>query len=378
MKIAILLTYLAAIGFARPVRKARDLDSNSDERFSRYYQRFNPFIYSPFGPFRPTYHMRPFYPNYGYYPNQPYYPGYNYPHFNYPNYARMPMFNGYATSDDPKPSTVKGVNYVGENAPPDHSVNRKSSAHSVSSELSLEDTSSMEDTDFRVLFENVPYGEPDYEVPVVPDYEVPVVPDYEVPVVPDYEVPAVPGVDTNAVDVGFDQKNSEELATEVSNAEEPASVLPYSDSLQSSDSLGVNLEGDSTIRESNERISYQEVIYKPTGLDLKNDETLNNEESVDQQVSYENSDEDDPTEENETQNININAVDMDSIALSNDDDDNDRTESNINGADYNDGNVVASMEDANYDGADSNEDDSNKTNAEIDNKVKDIDPNFPF
>ncbi|XP_067850712.1 SPARC-like protein 1 [Heptranchias perlo] len=358
MKIAILLTYLAAIGFARPVRKARDLDSNSEEQMFNYNRR----TYYPMIRQEPRYRFRqavdpnnPFYPmnrqnpNYNYpndnYPN--YIPNYNYPKYNNPTYndrrSNYPnIFNTYPTFHD---SDVRRVYYMGASS---------QQSNALSSELSLEDTSSMEGTAFRLPFENVPYVVPDYEVPFVPGYEVPFVPGYEVPVVPDYEVPAVPGVDTNAVDVGFDQNNSEELATEVSNAEEPARVLPYSDSLQSSDSLGVNLEGDSTIRESNERTSYQEVIYKPTGLDLKNDETLNNEESVDQQVSYENSDEDDPSEENETQNIDTNAVDVDSTDLSNDnDDDNDGTESNINRGDSN-GGVAADSNDAN--GAGSNDD----------------------
>ncbi|XP_067903074.1 SPARC-like protein 1 [Heterodontus francisci] len=346
MKTAILTTFLVAVTFASPIRKTRDINSGSNEQLFNINQqnippmvRFgNPFL-SKYFPLQrtnqnyPNYRVNSRFPFYNYYnPNQ-YYPNYNDPNYNYHNPSQYypNIFNGYPTRYNSDPSLAR-INYLGENGP-------QMNALSMSTEMSAEDTSSMEDTQIIIPF-------------------VPGVPDYEGPFPPDYEGAFAPGVDANAVDVGFDQQNSQELAPEVSNTEEPASVLPYSDSLQRLDSLGLNLEDDSMIGESYEGISQQDVIYEPAGLDVNYDETLNNEEFVNQQASNENSDEDEQTEENE--NVGTNTMDMNSMALSNDEDD-DGTESNLNVADSSD------------DGPDSEDEDNTQSNEDNTNQVNEAD-----
>ncbi|XP_072351327.1 uncharacterized protein [Scyliorhinus torazame] len=382
MKTVILFTCLVVTVFASPVRKVRDLGSNSHENYYQYYRHFYPNIYNRYSPFRPGFPMQPNYPYYPYMPTNPGYPGYypNYfPNYNYPNYGYVPMYNGFGRNSNTQLSKVKEDNNVGEDGLQEYSVISNTRPLSMSSEASFEDSSSMEDTNFRIPFMDVPYDlphygipgnpdfgvseNPDYGVPGDPHYEVPRVPDYGVPAVPDNEGPFTPGVDTNAAGVGFDQQNSQDPATDVFDTEEPASVLPFSDYEQGMDSLGLNGEDDSMIGGSNEGVSQQNTIFNPFGLDVIYDQSWNNEEFSNQQTPNENLDEDDLTQEDETQNNGKNTVDEDSIVLSSDEDI-DGTESNLNEEDKDE---------------ESNEDDDDKINTEVDdvqNKVNDSHPSF--
>ncbi|XP_038648792.1 uncharacterized protein LOC119963557 isoform X2 [Scyliorhinus canicula] len=364
MKAVILLPCLMATVFASPIRKVRDLGSNSHENYYRYYQQFYPNMYNRYMPFRPGYPMQPNYPYYPHMPMNPGYPGYypNYlPNYNYPNYGYIPTYNGFARNSNTQLSKVKEDNNVGEGGLQQYSVISNTRPLSMSSEVSFEDSNSMEDTNFRIPFLDVPYGfphygipgnpdfgvpgdpdfgvsenpdygvpgDPDDEVPRVPDYGVPRFPDYGVPAVPDNEGPFTPGLDTNSAGVGFDQQKSQDPATEVFDTEEPTSVLPYSDYEQGMDSLGLNGVDDSMIGGSNEGLGQQNTIYDPFGLDVKYDQSWNNEEFSDQQTPNENLDEDDLTQEDETQNNGKNSMDEDPIVLSSDED-TDGTESNLN------------------------------------------------
>ncbi|XP_078397897.1 uncharacterized protein LOC144680545 isoform X2 [Cetorhinus maximus] len=304
MQTLILITCLVAAVFSSPIRKARDI-SSSRENYYRYYRQLYPSIYNRYFPYRPGFPVQPYYP---YLPVNPSFPG-NYPNYfpnyNIPNYGRIPMYHGFARNSKSQLSKVKTDN-VGD-SPQEYSVIRNTRPLSMSSEVSFEDSSSLEDNNFRIPFMNEPYdipdygipGNPDYGVPGDLDYGVPGVPDNERPFLPDNERPFAPWVDTNAVDVGYDQQNSQELSIEVSDTEEPASVLPYSDTVQGMGSLGLNGEDDSMIGYSNEDIRQQNTMYEPAGLDVIYDQTLNNEELANQQMSNENLDEDVQTLEDE-------------------------------------------------------------------------------
>ncbi|XP_051900830.1 uncharacterized protein LOC127586706 isoform X2 [Pristis pectinata] len=331
MKVLVLTCCLLALAMAAPVRKARDLSSGSSERYSRFFQPF----YPPYFPFPPFFNRPPFYQPF---PRYPPFPG-----FNYPGFANIPVFNGFERRAIPGASKVRGNN-VEESAPQEFSL---INGASISSEVSLEDTSSIEDNDYRLSLVNVPhdlpdYGDPrvsdyghprvpdyghprvpdyghprvpDYGDPRVPDYDGAVTPDEELPGVPDYEVPFGPGVDTD-VDIGFDQQSSRDTANEGSNTEEPTGVLPYSDSSQNLDSLGLTQEDNQMTRDSNEGAGHHEAVNEPTEQDLNHGETLNTQEFVDQQGSSEDLTEESQTDE--TQNVDANPMDTELTAYEDD------------------------------------------------------------
>ncbi|XP_048458892.1 uncharacterized protein LOC125484387 [Rhincodon typus] len=357
MQTTVFTMCLAAMAFATPLRKARDLESGSRENYYRYYGQFYPPIYRPYYPYRPGYPGLPFGPYYPIYPRFPgYFPNYNklpqYPNFpQYPNYG--PVYNGFSRNSNSQFSKIKEDNIVGEGDPKEYSVLSNPRPLSISSEISFEDSSSMEDTDFRIPFEDVPYDVPDYGVPGDPDHEGPFsqdnvgpfTPDNEDPFSPDNVGPFTPSVDTNAVDVGVDQQNSQESATDVLNPEQP--VLPYSESVQGVDSLGSNVEDASVISERNKGMSQQNTIFEPTGSDINHDGNVNNEQFANQQMSNGNLDEDDQTEEDEAWNVGFSVVDMDSVGLSNDYD--------IDGIDEADSNEEDNDEESNEDESEQNE-----------------------
>ncbi|XP_078422047.1 uncharacterized protein LOC144695015 [Cetorhinus maximus] len=375
MQTLILITCLVAAVFSSPIRKARDMSSSRENlvinpllftnnrlyrpsqigpnyRLNSRFPNYFGYLPNPQNPNHNGYDVNQQYPNYRD-PNYNYYPSQQYPNYRDPNYNYYPsqqypsypnVFNSYPMLFNAYPWTGRRANVLGVNG-----VQRN--ALSMSSEISAEDTNSMEGTLVRIPFINVPFE--------VPDYGVPGVPDNEGPFLPDNERPFAPGVDTNAVDVGFDQQNSQELSIEVSDTEEPASILPYSDTVQGMGSLGLNGEDDSMIGYSNEDIRQQNTMYEPAGLDVIYDQTLNNEELANLQMSDENLDEDVQTLEDETQNIGTNTVAMNSMAFSNDEDDNDDgIESNLNVAVFNN-NGPGTQE---QDNTQSSEDDLNQIN----------------
>ncbi|GCB78355.1 hypothetical protein scyTo_0017729 [Scyliorhinus torazame] len=203
MKTVILFTCLVATVFASPVRKVRDLGSNSHENYYQYYRHFYPNIYNRYSPFRPGFPMQPNYPYYPYMPTNPGYPGYypNYfPNYNYPNYGYVPMYNGFGRNSNTQLSKVKEDNNVGEDGLQEYSVISNTRPLSMSSEASFEDSSSMEDTNFRIPFMDVPYDLPHYGIPGNPDFGVSENPDYGVPGDPHYEVPRTQNNGKNTVD----------------------------------------------------------------------------------------------------------------------------------------------------------------------------------
>ncbi|XP_048400137.2 uncharacterized protein LOC125458697 isoform X2 [Stegostoma tigrinum] len=371
---------LVAMAFANPLRKARDLESGSRENYYRYYGQFYPPIYSPYYPYRPGYPGLPFGPYYPIYPRFPgYFPNYNkLPQFpnvpQYPNYG--PVYNGFSRNSNSKLSKIKEDNIVGEGDPKEYSVLSNPRPLSISSEISFEDSSSMEDSDFGIPYEDVPYDVPDYGGPGDPDYEGPYSPDNVGPFTPDNEDPfspdnvgpftpdnedlfsphnvgpATPSVDTNTMDVGVDQPNSQEPATDVSNPEQP--VLPYSESVQGVDSLGSDVEGASVISESNKRMSRHNTISEPTRLGINHDGNINNEQFANQQMSNGNLDEGDQAEQDEAWNVGFSIVDMDSVGPSNNYD--------VDGIDE----------------ADSNEEDNDEESNEDDSEQNDVKESNPY
>ncbi|XP_078070066.1 uncharacterized protein LOC144494256 [Mustelus asterias] len=439
MKTVIVITCLVAVVFTSPIRKVRNLGSDSYENHYRYYQQFYPPVYNRYSPYQPGFPMQPYSPHYPYIPMTPRFSGY-FPTYNYPNFRQFPVFNGFARNSNSQLPKVKKDNNVIEESPQEYSVIRNTRPLSMSSEASYEDSGSMENTNFRIPFLDVPYdvpdygvpgdtdygvpgdrdygvprnpdygvprnpdygvprnpdygvsgnpdygvsGNPDYGVPRNPDYGVPRNPDYGVPRNPDYGVPrnpdyGVPGnsdygvaavpdnkrpftpeIDANAVDAGFNQQNTKEVATEVLDPEEPASVLPYTDSVQGMDSLGLNGEDYSMIRDVDEGLSQQDTIYEPVGLDEKYDQTLNNEEFSNQQMPTENLDEDDLTLE--VEDISKNSVDEHSIVLSNDEDT---------------GEIESNLSEEDND-KESNEDENDEMDSEADNVQIELEDNHPY
>ncbi|XP_072898442.1 uncharacterized protein [Hemitrygon akajei] len=304
MKVVVLSSCLLAVALAAPVWKTRSLNSGSNERYARYFQPFNP-PYYPFQPYlRFPYHR---------YPSFPFFPG-----VTYPDYRQVPVFHGFERQANPGASNVK-VNYVEESAPEEYSM---VNGASFSSEVSLEDSSSVED-DYRITFVNVPSelpddrypGVPDYMYPGVPDYEGPVTPDEEFPGVPDYEGPFIPGIDTS-VNVDFHQQSPKDTASEGSNVEEVTGVLPLSDSLQSFDSRGLTQEDNEMVVGSNEDAGHHEAASEPTEKDTDQGEIWNSQEPVGQQRSNEDSVEEPQSHEN----VDASLRDMDFTTHDNDED----------------------------------------------------------
>ncbi|XP_072110888.1 uncharacterized protein [Mobula birostris] len=300
MKVVVLSSCLLAMALAAPVWKARSLNSGSNERYSRYFQPFYPSYY-PFSP----YHRFPFYRH----PKFSYFPG-----FIYPGYGQVPVFNDFERHVNPGASNVK-ENDVEESAPEEYSM---VNGASISSEVSLEDSSSVED-DYRITSVNAPSelpddkypGVPDYTYPGVPDYEGPVTPDEEFPRVPDYEEPFIPGVDTG-VDVDFHQQSSKDTE----GVEEPIGVLPYSDSLQNFDSLGLTREDNEMVVGSNEDDGHHEAVSEPTGKDADQGESLKSQEYVEQQRTNEDLAEEPQSHED----VDANLRDTDFTPYNNDED----------------------------------------------------------
>ncbi|XP_043529928.1 uncharacterized protein LOC122539298 [Chiloscyllium plagiosum] len=348
MQTVVLTLCLVVVALANPLRKARDLESGSRENNYRYYGQFYPPLYRPYYPFQPGYPRVPFSPYYPIYPQFPgYFPSYNklpqYPNFpQYPNYG--PVYNGFSRNSNSELSKIKEDNIVGQGDPQEYSVLSNPRPLSISSEVSFEDSSSMEYTDF-MPYENVPYGGPGYEVPGDPDNEEPFAPDNEDSFLPGNEGPFTPSVDPNAVDVGVEQESE----TDVSNPEQP--VLPYTDSVQGGDPLGSNVEDDSVISESHKGLNQQNTISEHR-LDVNRDGNMNNEQFANQQMSNGNLDEDDQTEEDEAWNVGFSLVDVDSIGLSNDYD--------VDGIEEADSNKEDNDEESNEDNSEQNEaEDSN-------------------
>ncbi|XP_032876043.1 uncharacterized protein LOC116972439 [Amblyraja radiata] len=137
---------------------------------------------------------------------------------------------------------------------------------------------------------------PDYGHPRVPDYEEAVTQEEEFPGEPDYEGPFIPGMDTD-IDVGLERQSSKGAEDGTSNAEDPTSVLPYSDSSQSTDSHGLNLEEDQIFTGSNQTAGLQEEVNGPAGEDSNPEQTLSNEGFVDLPRTVEDSAKEDQTAE---------------------------------------------------------------------------------
>ncbi|XP_055500165.1 uncharacterized protein LOC129702408 [Leucoraja erinacea] len=132
--------------------------------------------------------------------------------------------------------------------------------------------------------------------PRVPDYEEAVTQEEGFPGEPDYEGPFIPGMDTD-IDVGFERQSSKGAEDGTSNAEDPTSVLPYSDSSQSTDSHGQNLEEDQIFTGSNQTAGLQEEVNGPAGEDSNPEQTLSNEGFVDLPRTVEDSAKEDQTAE---------------------------------------------------------------------------------
>ncbi|XP_078060465.1 uncharacterized protein LOC144486179 isoform X2 [Mustelus asterias] len=346
MKTVIVITCLVAVVFTSPIRKVRDLSSSTEvtvvnpfpflnNRLFQTGQRLNRFG-SPQDPYFNEY--VPLYNPNQYLNTNSYIPILNRDPFQRYSY-NTPHFNFY-------PWTASRLNVLPVNSA---QVNALSTSTEASSE---------EDTLVMVPFILEPFSVPGGGVGN--NNGVPMVPGDEVPFLPANERPFTPEIDTNAVDAGFNQQNIEELATEVLDPEEPASVLPYTDSVQGMDSLGLNGEDYSMIRDVDEGLSQQDTIYEPVELDEEYDQTLNNEEFSNQQMPTENLDEDDLTLEVETQNIGTNTVSMNSMDFSQEEDNNNGgTESNLNVAVSNN-NTPDTQE---QDSMQSIEDDLNQINA---------------
>ncbi|XP_059507019.1 SPARC-like protein 1 [Stegostoma tigrinum] len=397
---------LVAMAFANPVRKARDVSTSMEsQNFNQLNPLGDPFLFRNLGPYGrrhnsinrflntrlPYYNFNgqqfPFYnPNqrFHYFPGQqfPFYnPNQQYPYNgNYPN-QRFPYYQNFFPTYPVTRQNVLGVNVGQMDAP----------------SMSMEDTTSMEDNLITMPFGNVPFDGSDYGVPFLPGNEDPFLPDNVGPFIPDNEDPFLPGnedshspdnvgpvtpdnedpflpgnedshspdnvgpvtpsVDTNTLDVGVDQLNSQEPATDVSNPEQP--VLPYSESVQGVDSLGSDVEGASVISESNKGMSRHNTISEPTRLGINHDGYINNEQFANQQMSNGNLDEGDQAEQDEIQDIVTNTMGVNPLASSQDND-GDELESNFD--------VV----EANEDELDSQEQDTTQSNEEDLNEFNDI------
>ncbi|XP_072898449.1 uncharacterized protein [Hemitrygon akajei] len=221
MKVLILSSCLFALASASPVRKARGLNSGSNELMSTLNTLNNPFGYRRVFPIRP---INPIYNNLGV----------SYPviarTFRNPFLLRRMMRNGVIILEQSNPQTIP-----------------------LNMEMSMEDTDSIEDNQLQ-------------QVPLI-------IPQNELPVITAFDDPFGPGVDMNVV--GFDHKNSGYPLTEVVNVEEPALIPQY---VENMDSFGLNLADNQMIKGCNETAGLHEAVNKPTGLYF-------NQELVDQQES---------------------------------------------------------------------------------------------
>ncbi|XP_078269068.1 uncharacterized protein LOC144601015 isoform X2 [Rhinoraja longicauda] len=139
-------------------------------------------------------------------------------------------------------------------------------------------------------------GVPDYAHPGVPDYEEAVTPEEEFPAVPDYEGPMMPGLGVG-IDTRLEGHSSKGAEEGGSNTEDPTSVLPYSDSSQSADSRGLNLEDDQIFTGDNQTTSLHEETNGPAGVDYNPQRTLSQEGFVDQSRTVEDTTKEDQTAE---------------------------------------------------------------------------------